>query len=660
MGTPQYMAPEQREHPTDVDHRADIYSLGVVFYQMLTGELPGKPIEAPSHKVHIDVRLDEVVLRALEREPERRYQQVSQVKTAVETISQSCTPADVNPQPADWRTWSPFQSPQVREICAHMTEAERREWALRGTLFGIWNAATFFVPWGIFLFAPKPVNWIFAPIVLLVGLAFYPLWRRMTREFLASTRWARQQGISPESLLMSPYIILVGRCGDQAVIHWPGVLLVFMLVLATAEAEAIIGSWVLMERIDVVPVGMVFAFAMMLMAILIGRGRATPVEQLTPLDGPGGTGLKPAGRKWPLPLVGFRNDQRVIHWPGLLVFAGLIIAVAVVVSLFFYWLEPVKGYAPHPRGVVVGLVVGLLMAVKLRQSWTTPIERLPRLDAPERSHTVWPWISAAVGIVLLVPVAVLIGFLFLSSRPKMETVRQAPQTAEQARTTAAESPNRVSQVRCEGRKAYIQAELDDLHDLRLTIGSDALGWSSQHTGSTSVTATVEASSQIKMEDGSMGRGLIFQAWGSRHYIAFTPEGPVPYGEVVFRPNSMITQKDGTFTFADIRQADGTLVPISVRVRPAMSNTNLAPDSRTFSLRHRLASKMAEDLGPILQGQASQKATPSLDNVQLTVTAPPEATSRVISTRYACTPMPFPTQRLQPFTRNMGCSTPVWR
>ena len=86
LGTPQYMAPEQIDHPGEVDHRADIYSLGVVFYQMLTGELPCGKFEPPSRKVLIDVRLDEVVLKALEKEPERRYQQVSEVKTEVETI----------------------------------------------------------------------------------------------------------------------------------------------------------------------------------------------------------------------------------------------------------------------------------------------------------------------------------------------------------------------------------------------------------------------------------------------------------------------------------------------------------------------------------------------------------------------------------------------
>jgi hypothetical protein len=87
MGTPHYMAPEQFERPLTVDHRADIFSLGVVFYEMLTGELPLGKFQPPSRKVQVDVRLDDVVLHALEKEPERRYQHVSEVKTAVETIS---------------------------------------------------------------------------------------------------------------------------------------------------------------------------------------------------------------------------------------------------------------------------------------------------------------------------------------------------------------------------------------------------------------------------------------------------------------------------------------------------------------------------------------------------------------------------------------------
>ncbi len=94
IGTPHYMAPEQIEHPRTVDHRADIYSLGVVFYEMLTGELPLGKFQPPSRVVHVDVRLDDVVLHALEKKPERRYQHASEVKKDVETIASTPTASE--------------------------------------------------------------------------------------------------------------------------------------------------------------------------------------------------------------------------------------------------------------------------------------------------------------------------------------------------------------------------------------------------------------------------------------------------------------------------------------------------------------------------------------------------------------------------------------
>ncbi|MGO8929159.1 MAG: protein kinase domain-containing protein [Limisphaerales bacterium] len=93
VGTAHYMAPEQVEKPQTVDHRADIYSLGVVFYEMLTGELPLGHFQPPSQKAQSDARFDQVVLHALEKEPERRYQKASEVKTAVETIASTTAPA---------------------------------------------------------------------------------------------------------------------------------------------------------------------------------------------------------------------------------------------------------------------------------------------------------------------------------------------------------------------------------------------------------------------------------------------------------------------------------------------------------------------------------------------------------------------------------------
>lgn len=87
MGTWQYMAPEQYRTPGDVDHRADIFSLGVVFYEMLTGELPVGVFKSPSQSQSLDARIDAIVLRALERERARRYQHASELRTDVSQLS---------------------------------------------------------------------------------------------------------------------------------------------------------------------------------------------------------------------------------------------------------------------------------------------------------------------------------------------------------------------------------------------------------------------------------------------------------------------------------------------------------------------------------------------------------------------------------------------
>ena len=92
MGTPDYAAPEQFDGIGQIDHRADIYALGVMIYQMITGQLPRGVWKPPSQRADVHPKWDEIVGHAMQSDPADRYQAASEIKTDVGLIG-SASPA---------------------------------------------------------------------------------------------------------------------------------------------------------------------------------------------------------------------------------------------------------------------------------------------------------------------------------------------------------------------------------------------------------------------------------------------------------------------------------------------------------------------------------------------------------------------------------------
>jgi tRNA A-37 threonylcarbamoyl transferase component Bud32 len=205
MGTAEYMAPEQRRSSQGVDHRADIYSLGVVFYEMLTGEVPMGKFDPPSKRVHVDVRLDDVVLRTLEREPERRYQKVSEVKTSVEAINGASSTGLVAPTSATVRSHR-FPIPFVLLSSA----AFAATWTVA---LALWNLRV----WGFWLSSAL----LFAVLVGIMAISrrWFPIISLNWKKESAKNRAVRCLVVMAHCVI-GYYLVLSGALAIQERIHW--------------------------------------------------------------------------------------------------------------------------------------------------------------------------------------------------------------------------------------------------------------------------------------------------------------------------------------------------------------------------------------------------------------------------------------------------------
>jgi serine/threonine protein kinase len=387
MGTPHYMAPEQTEHPQEVDHRADIYSLGVIFYQMLTGELPIGRFAPPSKKVQIDVRLDEVVLRALEKEPEQRYQQASEIKTRVETIvttppdrvgcvkrtKENQSQADQGALHAPYRNWRSW-------VMGVGVRSGRKviNWPV---LIAQWLLA-FIVFCSIWVFnqsgSPAPAIFLEFSVISAFLVVFFA-WIQSLRsvEQLPSlepcaTEW-HMFGVS-----------LVGIRSGQRVVHWPGVWLVAALLffggLIVEIALYILFAfiWHFIARpqypsaaleIWGVFLGLALLFVwilgLVMLVVKIHQGLSAPIENLPRLDT---TNTRPCATTNLRSVPGLSSSvgvdsstpaieqaQRQVKWPaiGLLITGMLSVLILPMVVLICSW-EGLPQNGVEPQAVQTG------------------------------------------------------------------------------------------------------------------------------------------------------------------------------------------------------------------------------------------------------------------------------------------------------------------
>lgn len=137
MGTPDFVAPEAFVPGVVLDGRADLYAIGVMLYQMLTGEIPRGIWTLPGAKCGTDVRFDAIISKAMQTDREVRYQSATDIRRDLDTILTLPRAVLIAKQQAAAEAKAQATRAQKLQEEAHQEPAPKKKSSVLGPILGV-------------------------------------------------------------------------------------------------------------------------------------------------------------------------------------------------------------------------------------------------------------------------------------------------------------------------------------------------------------------------------------------------------------------------------------------------------------------------------------------------------------------------------------------